>query len=215
MSSAFSHAELERALLRREAGEPLAHVLGRVEFCELSLEIGPGVFVPRPRTEALVEAAIAWLKPDSRVLDVACGCGALAAAIKRALPGAEVHASDIDESALEFARRNGARYGFAVHRSDWLRSVPGRFDLVIAYLPHVPHAEEDSLDQDYLKAEGPSTVLGGADGLDPLRSILPHLSQHGGLMTLLEVGQIETARQLAGRLQVLAGDEHDQIVLIQ
>lgn len=215
MSAAFSHDALEQALRRREAGEPLAHVLGSVEFCGLSLEIGPGVFVPRPRTEALIQAAIQWSKPDFRVLDVACGCGALAAAFKHGLPGAEVHASDWDETALQFARLNGVRYGFEVHRSDWLQAVPGRFDLIIAYLPHVPQGEAGSLDQDYLKAEGASTVMGGADGLDPLRAILPDLGQHGGLMTLLEVGQIETARRLASRLQALAGDEHDQIVLIQ
>lgn len=204
----------------REAGQPLAHVLGQVEFQELKLSIGPGVFVPRPRTDALLEAAITWLGADSqaRVLDLGCGCGALAAVVKVRLPGCDVHASDVDDTALRFAGQNGQAYGFQVHRSDWLQSVPGRFDLVLAYLPHVPVAALPDLDQDYLRAEGAATVGGGADGLDPLRALLPDLAVHGAFLTLIEAAQVEIAQSLAApfgwRLEVLASEGHDRVVLL-
>jgi release factor glutamine methyltransferase len=171
--------------------------------------------VPRPRTEALAEVAVQQIEPGARVLDLGCGCGALAAALRHSRPDLEVHASDLEDRALGYARRNGELYGFDVHKSDWLDNVPGRFDWIITYLPHVPRAELEHLDRDCLEAEGEFTVLGGEDGLDPLRAILPHLGAHGGLLTLLAVEQMETARRLTGRCEVLAADEHDLIVLIQ
>lgn len=205
---------MEEAVRLREAGLPLPHVLGRVEFFGLQLAIGPGVFVPRPRTEALVKVAVQQIEQGARVLDLGCGCGALAAALRYSRPDLEVHASDLEERALGYARRNGDLYGFDVHQSDWLNSVPGRFDWIVTYLPHVPRAKLEHLDRDCLEAEGEFTVLGGEDGLDPLREILPHLGAHGGLLTLLGVEQMETARRVAGRCEVLAAEEHDRIVLI-
>ncbi len=204
--------DLEKALVRREAGEPLAHVLGQAEFAGLQLQIGPGVFVPRPRAEALLHHD---LGQPGRVLDLGCGCGALAAALKKRLPRAEVHAADLDERALYFARLNGQRYGFRVHHSDWLRDLPGRFDLIVAYFPHVPVGEREHLDQDYLRAEGEHTVLGGMDGLDPLRAVLPDLARHGSLITLLERSQLARARQLPCQLTELGGDEPDRVVQIR
>lgn len=220
LQAAFAGESLEQALLRRTRGQPLAHVLGQVEFCKVTLSIGPGVFIPRPRAEMLLRAAVGWLGAASqaRVLDLGCGCGSLAAALKQRLPGCEVHASDVDERSLEFARRNGDRWGFAVHNSDWLKSIPGRFSLILAYLPHVPEAALSTLDQDYLEAEGVAKVLGGTDGLDSLRALLPDLSLHGGLMTLLEAEQVELARGLAAPfgwgLKVLAADGCDRVILL-
>lgn len=204
--------DLEPALRRREAGEPLAHILGSTEFDGLQLQIGPGVFVPRPRAEAILHCV---LGQPSRVLDLGCGCGALAAALKKRLPQAEVQAADLDQRALHFARLNGQKYGFQVHRSDWLRDVPGQFDLIVAYFPHVPTPEREQLDQDYLRAEGEHTVLGGSDGLDPLRAVLPQLAGHGRLVTLLQTQQVAWARRLACELTELGGDEHDRVVQIR
>ncbi|MBS2036403.1 methyltransferase [bacterium] len=202
-------------MARREKGEPLAHILGQVEFCGLQLAIGPAVFVPRPRAEVLLDVE---LGRPTRILDLGCGCGALAAAVKQRLPDARVVASDRDLRALEYARINAQRYSFQVRRSDWMAQLSGRFDLILAYLPHVPLGSRASLDQDYLRAEGEATVLGGADGLDPLRAILPDLKRHGRMLTLLEAGQLPAARlltQAAGcRIKELAGDETDRVVEI-
>ncbi|MFN8612264.1 MAG: methyltransferase [Vulcanimicrobiota bacterium] len=215
MLEAFAPDRLEAALSRRESGEPLAHILGRTQFRGLELAIGPGVFVPRPRAEALLEVE---LGNPRRVLDLGCGCGALAAALKRLLPEAEVHASDIDEGCLHFARVNARRYGYQVHCSDWLSELPEPFELIVAYFPHVPEAERAGLDQDYLRAEGPRSVLGGMDGLDPLRAVLADLKNHGRLLTLLQADQLAAARELVrvvgGRLKECGGDEMDRVVEI-
>lgn len=200
---------------QREAGQPLAHVLGQAEFCELALAIGPGVFVPRPRAECLVEVVVS-LNPTT-VLDLGCGCGALAAAVKQRLPDGEVQASDYDELACQWARRNGERYGFQVHRSNWLKSLPEAFDAIVAYLPHVPTAALACLDEDYLRAEGASSVAGGADGLDPLRAIFPDL--RSPLVTLLSAEQLAgakgVAQQFGYELEVAYADEEDRAVIFR
>ena len=108
-----STSDLEAAFRRREAGQPLAHILGTVEFAGVHLAVGPGVFVPRPRAEPLVDSSLAYLKNhrNPRVLDLGCGCGALAAAVKQRRPDAEVHASDVDPVACDYARRNAQPSG--------------------------------------------------------------------------------------------------------
>jgi len=211
LSSAFSDQALETAVRSREAGQPLAHILGTAEFAGLQVAVGPGVFVPRPRAEPLVDASLAYLKAhrNPRVLDLGCGCGALAAALKHRCPDAEVHASDVDPLVCDYARRNGARFGFTVHRANWLDGL-GDFDLVVAYLPHVPSYHLERLDSSHLQAEGAATVDGGLDGLDPLRAILPEL--RSPLITLLEEGQLAAAQEL-GNLTVLLRDEEDRVVL--
>lgn len=199
----------------RESGQPLAHVIGQAEFYGLSLALGPGVFVPRARAECLAEVVIT-LAP-TRVLDLGCGCGALAAAVKQGLPACEVHASDLDPTACGWARSNGQRYGFQVHHSDWLRDLPGPFDVIVAYLPHVPSPALAYLDDDHLRAEGTSSVDGGEDGLDPLRAILPDL--RAPLVTLLSAEQLEAAEVLAHQfgcqLEVVYRDEQDRAVIFR
>lgn len=199
----------------REGGQPLAYVLGQVEFCGLSLVIGPGVFVPRPRAECLAEVVIE-MKPG-RVLDLGCGCGALAAAIQRGLPDCEVHASDSDPQACEWARRNGERYGFSVHCSHWLRDLPANLEVIVAYLPHVPAQALAFLDDDHLRAEGSTAVDGGEDGLEPLRAIFPDLKVP--LVTLLSAEQLGGAEALAHQfdchLEVVFADEEDRAVIFR
>jgi release factor glutamine methyltransferase len=107
---AASPAELEQLVDRRAAGEPLEYVLGWASFCGLRIAVEPGVFVPRRRTEYLVDQAVA-LRPRV-LLDLCCGTGAIAAAVRARLPDVEVHAVDIDPAAVRCARRNltGAVY---------------------------------------------------------------------------------------------------------
>lgn len=201
---------------RRERGEPLAHITGVAEFCALPLAIGPGVFVPRPRAEILLQVD---LGNPGRILDLGCGCGALAAAIRQRLPDAELVASDLEPRALHFAAINGRRYNFEVRRSNWLEHLDGRFDLIVAYLPHVPESERQRLDADYLRAEGELSVLGGKDGLDSFRRILPGLARHGRLLTLLEKSQVAPAARLAeaaqAELRDLGGEAVDRVVEIR
>src|SRR5690606_27511656 len=149
---------------------------GVARFAGIDVEVGGGVFVPRARAEPLVEAAVT-AKPDAGVVvDLGCGSGAIAAAMRSRLPHAHVHGVDIDPVALGFAARNGRRHGFEVHLGDWWEALPrrlrGRVDLAVAYLPHVPNARLDGIPGDYRRHEPERTVAGGADGLDPFRAVI-------------------------------------------
>jgi len=195
----------------RRDGVPLEHVLGVARFAGVEVAVGPGVFVPRVRAEALVDEATR-VRPDARVIvDLGCGSGAIAAALANRLPGAEIHATDLDPAALAYARANGERHGFAVHRGDWWDGLPrdlrGRVDLAVAYLPHVPTARLDGIAGDYRAHEPLASVAGGADGLDPLRAVLKGaqdwLADDGVMITLVAGEQLDVARDLCGGCKVL------------
>jgi release factor glutamine methyltransferase len=155
----------EALIARRIAGERLEHVLGWVEFCGLRLEIDPGVFIPRPQTEALAEQAAA-LRP-AVALDLFAGCGAIACVVKARNPDARVVAGEIDPGALACARRNGERFGVEVFESDVDRGIPdeldGRVDVLTANVPYVPSAELPYVPHD---GEPAAALDGGPDGLD-------------------------------------------------
>ncbi|HEY2794856.1 MAG TPA: putative protein N(5)-glutamine methyltransferase, partial [Micromonosporaceae bacterium] len=132
-------AALERMVAQRVDGLPLEHILGWVEFCGLRLAVGPGVFVPRQRTEFLVRQAAAVTEPGAVVLDLCCGCGALGAALASLVPGIEVYAADIEPAAIEFARINLGGRAFV---GDLFEPLPpelrGRVRTLIANVPYVP-----------------------------------------------------------------------------
>ena len=202
---------VDRVVAAREHGIPLEHALGTARFAGVELEVGPGVFVPRARAEVLVDDAVA-AQPDARVvIDLGCGSGAIAAALRARLPHAEVHAADVDPVALGYAARNGRRHGFEAHLGDWWGALPrrlrGRIDLAVAYLPHVPTAKIDRIPGDYRDHEPTRAVAGGADGLDPLRAVIAGLddwmSPDGLFVTFLADEQHLAAREIAGRRRVL------------
>jgi release factor glutamine methyltransferase len=167
-------AQLAELVDRRAAGEPLEHVLGWARFCGRRIAVGPGVFVPRPRTEFLARQAIALCRPGGVVLDLCCGSGAIAAVIAAAVPGARVHAADIDPRAVECARRNVPARG-CVYCGDLYRALPeslqGRVDVLVANVPYVPTGEIGMMPAEARLHEPRATLDGGPDGLDVLRRV--------------------------------------------
>src|SRR5690348_762139 len=134
-AQARTPAELALLVRRRVAGEPLEHVLGWAEFAGLRVTVEPGVFVPRHRSEFLVDQAAA-AAPDARVLvDLCCGAGAIGAALLQRLNGVELHAADVDAVAVRCARATLAGLG-EVHHGDLYAALPaslrGRVDLIVA-----------------------------------------------------------------------------------
>jgi release factor glutamine methyltransferase len=200
----------DAAVAARGNGIPLEHALGVAMFAGVEVGVGPGAFVPRTRAEVLVEAAIAARRDARVVVDLGTGSGALAAALATRLPRAEVHAADLDPAALAYARRNGVRYGFAVHEGDWWDALPrelqGRVDLAVAYLPHVPTARLDEISGDYRTHEPDLAVAGGPDGLNPLRRVVADmdrwLASEGVFVTLVAEEQLGTARELGAGKRV-------------
>lgn len=207
--------ELEVAVARRESGEPLEYVVGYARFDGLRIRLLPGVFVPRPRAEPLVWAASRELRRRrgaARALDLGCGSGALAAALAARAGFAEIIATDIDPRAVQCARLNAARWAYTVLSGDWFCGLPAEcragFNVVVAYLPHVPAADLAGLPRDYREAEPGLSVHGGPDGLDPLRRVLTDLegwlAVDGVFLTLLGARQLDDAASFAGALGLSA-----------
>lgn len=175
LAAARTPGELTALVDRRASGLPLEQVLGWAEFRGLRVLVEPGVFVPRRRTEFLVEQALAQT-PDARVVvDLCCGSGAVGAALAAALGPEELHAADIDPAAVRCARRNIVPLGGRVHLGDLFEALPaglrGRVDVLAANVPYVPTAEVGLLPSEARDHEPPVALDGGADGLDVLRRV--------------------------------------------
>ncbi|MEV5507710.1 putative protein N(5)-glutamine methyltransferase [Streptomyces orinoci] len=175
-SAAGSPAELSAMAARRAAGFPLEHVLGWAEFGGRRFAVDPGVFVPRRRTEFLIERAAALLTPGAVVLDLCCGSGALGAALAARGTEVELYAADIDPAAVACARRNLAPLGGRVYQGDLFAPLPaglrGRVDVLLANVPYVPTADIAFLPAEAREHEARVALDGGADGLDVLRRVL-------------------------------------------
>ena len=181
---------------RRAAGEPLAYLVGTREFHGLSLAVDARVLDPRPDTEILVDWAIEVGRGriNLHVLDLGCGSGAIALAIKHARTDAVVQATDASVAALQVAHENATALGLDVIFSehDWLKDLPGSFDLIVSNPPYIalgdPHLAA-------LRHEPLDALVSGPDGLDAIRQIVKgaraHLSPNGWL--LLEHGHDQAA----------------------
>jgi release factor glutamine methyltransferase len=168
-------------IARREAREPLQHITGRAYFRYLSLEVGPGVFVPRPETEVVAGWAIDRLREmdvtSPVVVDLGTGSGAIALSIAQEVALAQVHAVEIDPGAYGWARKNILEHGqgrTSLHPEDLADCLPelnGQVDLVISNPPYIPPGAipRDPEVRDY----DPSRALYGSgdDGLDEVRAV--------------------------------------------
>lgn len=175
LATARTPAEAAAMVERRVAGLPLELVVGWAEFLGLRITVGPGVFVPRRRTEFLVEQALARAPGAGVVVDLCCGSGAVGAALAAGLGSVELHAADIDPVAVRCARGNVAAAGGHVHQGDLFEALPGglrgRVGILAANVPYVP-SDEIGLLPPEARAHEPLVALdGGADGLDVLRRV--------------------------------------------
>ncbi len=195
-------AELDRyrELVRRRAQhEPVAYILGEKEFYGLKLKTTPAALIPRPETELLVDEALRlakkhWPEEALQVADIGCGGGAIALALARELPKAEILAVDLSAEALALARTNAQDLGLAERlaffEGDLAAPLAGRrFHLVCANLPYVPDSEMAGLMPDVGGHEPHLALNGGPEGLALIRRLLkdaPGLLHPGGRV-LLEI----------------------------
>jgi release factor glutamine methyltransferase len=163
---------------RRAAREPLQHLLGTAVLGPVEVAVGPGVFVPRPETELLVEWGLAAVRdvPSALVVDLCTGSGAIALAVATARPDARVHAVEADPGALVWARRNiaGADVAVALHAADvrapgLLSGLTGRVDLLLCNPPYVPDGTPVPPE---VHRDPRGAVFGGPDGLDVVRAVV-------------------------------------------
>lgn len=173
IAAAGTPAELDVLVDRRVSGLPLEHVLGWVEFHGLRIAVEPGVFVPRRRTEFLVQTAVELARPGAVVVDLCCGSAALGAALTASVAGAEVYAADIDPAAVRCARRNLP--ADRVFEGDLYAALPtslrGRVAVLLANVPYVPTEAIREMPPEARDHEPRAALDGGADGLDVLRRV--------------------------------------------
>jgi release factor glutamine methyltransferase len=172
LAAATTSAELDSLVERRVAGLPLEHLLGWAEFHGLRITVRPGVFVPRRRTEFLVDVAVSLAPPDPVVLDLCCGSGALGAAFAAATRPRELHAADVEPAAVECARVNVPGQVYLGDLYDALPgSLRGRVDVLLANVPYVPSDAVSTMPPEARLHEPLSALDGGADGLDLARRV--------------------------------------------
>lgn len=212
--------EQERAYLylltRRAAGQPTQYLTRRQEFWGLPLRVEPGVFIPRPETEHVVEVALEIVrerldKPEARIVDVGTGTGCIALALASELPQAEILATDISDEALALARANAEALGL----TDRVRLVKGdlldaflshhgtlaadfdtrSFDLVVSNPPYISPEEADRLPREVREHEPMLALDGGKDGLNFYRRVARLLARrlHADGFVMFEIGDTQAA----------------------
>lgn len=179
------------AVARRANRIPLQHITGTTAFGPVDLQVGPGVFIPRPETEALLEwALMRRLPPDAVVVDLCTGSGALAVALATAWPQAQVIAVDDDPVALDYARRNSVRTGVRVVDGDvtdpdLLPDLVGTVDLVVSNPPYIPLGAV--LEPEVALHDPAHALFGGADGMAVIGPIARRAAdwlRPGGMLAL-------------------------------
>ncbi len=216
---------------RRGSGEPLQTIIGTTGFYSREFKVAPGVFIPRPETERLVEAAIGLLSPPDRrlvsplVVEVGCGSGVIAVSLALEIPAAEVWATDLDARAIDLARHNARRHGVErrVHlcHGELLRPLPDRLrgavDLLVSNPPYIPHRDLAGLPIE-VQHDPPAALDGGPDGLVVLRALAEAAGawlRPGGWLAL-EIGadQGESVPALlaaAGLTEVAVGRDYNDL----
>jgi release factor glutamine methyltransferase len=206
-----------RAICQRCTGTPVQHLTGEQAFRGITLEVRPGVFVPRPETEILVGHALSTLgdREDPVVVDAGTGTGAIALAIKDERPDATVLATDLSPEAVELARANAARLGLdvTVIEGDLLEPLPadlrGWVDAIVSNPPYVPPEEIDDLPAE-VRADPPMALAGGTEVHRRLAEQAPRwLRSSGALAVEIDARQGEEVSELLSRRFVRVRVERD------
>ncbi len=188
----LSHAELETYqswVHRRAAREPLQWIIGSTEFYGLELKVCSGALIPRPETERLVELTLDRLGDSGRVVDVGCGSGAIALALKSERPSLEVWATDINPSAITLTLENAKRLKLHIHvlETSLLNGLTPQFSVIVSNPPYLP--ETDLLEPE-VQQEPRQALFSGADGLGLARELVlqapDYLTKNGFLLLELD-----------------------------
>jgi len=194
---------------RRAAREPLAYITGIQEFWGRSFQVNPGVLIPRPETEIIVEEALAWARArpaagGTRVLDIGTGSGCLAVTLALEIPGARVTSTDVSDAALAVARMNAARLGADIdfQPGAYLAGCAGLFDLIVSNPPYVAAPAHAGLAPEVRDHEPMTALVAGPEGLDVIRELVGRAAgalAPAGLL-LIEIGydQADAVRSMVG-----------------
>jgi len=188
--TAEEQSRYDEALTQRAKGVPAQYITGHQEFWGLDLIVSPAVLIPRPETEHLIETVLPLAKPMKapKIADVGTGSGAIALALAKELPTAEIHATDHSPAALEIAEANAARLQLEFrtanhdapqrriyfHDTDLLDGLEdGTYDFVVSNPPYVGLSEEDEVQLEVRKFEPRTAVFAGLTGLEVIEKLIP------------------------------------------
>jgi release factor glutamine methyltransferase len=208
LAAAGSPEDLAAMVEQRVVGFPLEHVLGWAEFCGLRIAVDAGVFIPRRRTEFLVQQAALLAPPHAVVVDLCCGSGAIGTALSTLIDHAELYAADIDPAAVACAGRNlaAADEKAQVFQGDLYEALPrslcGRIDVLIANVPYVPTDAVELMPPEARIYEPLVALDGGTDGLDILRRVAAEAPLWLGPGGCLAVESSE--RQASSMIEIIA-----------
>lgn len=200
--------ELLRERIRRRARrEPLQYILGYWDFHDIRLQVQPGVLIPRPETELLVEAVIKRLEgiEEPRIVDLGTGSGAIALALAKALPQAKVLAVERSQEALAQARSNadalGLRDQVAFRSGDWLQGLELQADCIVSNPPYLTESEWAEAQPEVRDHEPKQALVAGDDGMADLKAIVtaakPHLAESGFIALEMGIDHGEPMRTYA------------------
>jgi release factor glutamine methyltransferase len=207
----------ERMLRRRLEGEPLQYITGTQAFRNVELRVGPGVLVPRPETELLVDEALSLLTsvPNPVVVDVGTGSGAIALSIATERPSAQVWATEISAEALAWARRNLAATTVQLLRGDLLAPMPAsarsKVDLIVSNPPYLSEAEWQAAPADVRHHEPPVALKSAQEGLEVTARLIEEASAWlapGGWLV------VETSPSLAGPVHRLLRNSYEEAAIL-
>lgn len=191
---------LEGLVRRRTAGEPLAWLVGWVEFCDVRVRVDPGVYVPRWQTEAMARRAADLLPPAGVAVDLCTGTGAIASVLQARRPGATVLGTDIDPAAVACARSNGVDARLGSLDDPLPAALQGQVDVLTAVVPYVPTEELHFLPRDVTAYEPRHALDGGPGGLELLSAVVDLSTRwlRPGGWLLLELGGRQADTVAAG-----------------
>jgi release factor glutamine methyltransferase len=201
-------SKADEFLKRRTKREPLQYILGYTEFYGLKIKVGPGVLIPRPETELLVEEAIKLFTVHRSlftVLDLCTGSGCLALALAKEFPEAKVYGTDTSEVAIRYAKENVELNNInnvTFLKGDLFEPLKNLvFDLIVSNPPYIKKDDIKKLQSEIKDWEPIEALDGGEDGLDYYRSIIPpargYLKEDGHLILELGAGQSDAVRKMA------------------
>lgn len=185
------------ACVRRRANrEPLQYITGRQEFWGLDFEVTPGVLIPRPETEILVEASIEVLSAleNPRFCEAGVGSGCISISILHSVEKAAAVGTDLSKAALAVAARNATKHGveqrLELIQTDLFTGLDSTFDLIVTNPPYIPEGDIDELQPEVRDFEPREALSGGSDGLDVLRRVVndAHYLLSAGGVLLMEIG---------------------------
>ncbi len=198
-------AAIREHIRRRGRREPVATILGEKEFYSLPFKLGPGILVPRPDTESLVEAGLQLIPENGEcfVADIGAGSGCVGLTLAHHRPDIKLYSVDIEPNAISVIKQNTLAMGLtgrvAILHGNLMEPIPQErtIDVVVSNPPYIPSADIDALPPEISQHEARSALDGGVDGLDVYRALVPSAAARARIGVAMEVGDGQ-AESVAG-----------------